>query len=147
MHALWGWILFTEYLIRDFRATKHSGIFNVNIPQITTDIPITNSFDSYQMLMYRATAVPERTTGGNLFCLIECIRCDLSELSIDQREKGRGSDKPQLTNGELWMSLRSAIFIKIDRSTQSFTPEALDGRLSTGRIAYEKATQDNSNPG
>ena len=77
--------------------------------------------------MYRATAVPERTTGGNPFYLIECIRCDLSELSIDQREKRRGSDKPQLTNDELWMSLRSAIFIKIDRSTQSFDPEALDG--------------------
>jgi len=30
------------------------------------------------------------------------------------------------------VSLRSIFYYKYDRSTQSFDPEALDGRLSTG---------------
>jgi hypothetical protein len=32
------------------------------------------------------------------------------------------------------VSLRSIFYNKYDRSTQSFDPEVLEGRLSTGRI-------------
>ena len=35
---------------------------------------------------------------------------------------------------KIMVSLCSIFHYKYDRSTQSFDPEALDGRLSTGRI-------------
>jgi len=42
----------------------------------------------------------------------------------------------RMSNVGGWVRLRSVIFYKIGRSTQSLDPEVLEGRLTTDRIHY-----------